>query len=169
MKPVAIVSMALAALLLPGCKPAPALPPATAQAAPVCPPPRILSATATASGGEVFTVSAEVYDQQACAHGLRLPSWEVYDPARTFIGRITARWNGQEVYVPLSAYGDLGDVEHMAAAAKGDGIVVTLDSLGEAEWKAELEVRKGRVTRRKVWGADVPDSNEETVYRYFDN
>lgn len=88
---------------------------------------------------------------------------------KKIIRAITIVKNKEKIFVPLSAYADLGDpnsIELKLLTAKKFQLIIT-GSDAAGSYKAILEFRKNEILKRKVISSEFPDDAwEETKYKF---
>ncbi len=93
---------------------------------------------------------------------------EEKEAPRVLISAIHITIRGKAVFLPLSAYSDLGDPHKATVHATRTGFVLTITG-GDAagSYKAVLVFKNGELVRRHVSSGEFPDEAwEETVYKY---
>jgi hypothetical protein len=84
------------------------------------------------------------------------------------VGVVQVSEGDQVVFVPLSAYGDLGDVKFAALNATKDGFTLELHGGNTAsEYDAELKFAAGYLVSRKVALREFPNERTETTRYAF--
>lgn len=85
---------------------------------------------------------------------------------KTIITAIDVKINGKKVFVPLSAYSDLGNVIYMSFRGTEHGFRIIIEGGTEASgYDAVLEFNKRHIVRREVvLGCFPSEYGEETVY-----
>lgn len=90
-------------------------------------------------------------------------------PPKTIIRAITVLRNGQSIFVPLSAYADLGKPTILTLAKlSGHGFRLTITG-GDAagSYRALLDFKNSEISRRKVVSGEFPKEVwEETTYSF---
>lgn len=82
--------------------------------------------------------------------------------------KLSVALNGKEIFVPLSAYVDLGDPRALSVEVNGDEFVIKIagGETGES-YIASITVRDGWIASRRVSSRTFPqEAWEETRYKY---
>ena len=90
-------------------------------------------------------------------------------PPKTIIKAITVVRNGVVVFIPLSAYADLGDpisISLLKRPAHGFRLIISGGD-GGGSYRATLDFKTNEIARRKVVSGEFPkDAWEETTYAF---
>lgn len=86
---------------------------------------------------------------------------------RLLVSEFALKCKGKTIWVPLSAYADLGSPSQLRVVVRKDGCVVMLKG-GDAggAYSARIQVSGDEVTSREVHSNELPESYERTTYHY---
>lgn len=104
------------------------------------------------------------------AQGRRGYRWggEDIEPPSTLLSQLTATVRGQDAFIPLSAFADLGNprIVELRATRQGFDLII-LGGDASASYRAVLVFEGNTLTRRKVQHAEFPNEAwEETRYKF---
>jgi hypothetical protein len=86
----------------------------------------------------------------------------------TFLSSIQIVQNKKSVFIPLSAYSDLGDVKFASLEASQDGFILHLHGGNTAtEYDAEINFQHGYLRTRSVALRELPDERREMTSYSF--
>lgn len=93
---------------------------------------------------------------------------EDIEPPKTLTVKLSVKLDKLEIFIPLSAYSDLGNPSNINI--KRSGSVIFVEIIGgdtSASYSAKLEFRGRHLIRRKVTSSEFPsDAFEETKYKF---
>ena len=116
-----------------------------------------------------FLVTA-FHEPQVCKAALSW-RWGVENACpKTLIGAVEVKVNTEQVFVPFSAFADLGNPRTVQIEGrKGDDrfAVIVIGGDAATSYKATLEFRKGFLLERIVRNGEFPaESWERTIYKF---
>lgn len=129
---------------------------------------RFVNGVATLTKGDIKVIAKTA--PAAAKEGLRWGGDEAA-PARTLVVSLSVSKAGEKLFVPLSAYGDLGEPQLLSLKQTPTGfdLIILGGDTGTA-YDAVLSFEKGWLTRRRVSHHEFPDTAwEETKYSYTIN
>jgi hypothetical protein len=93
---------------------------------------------------------------------------DVGEPTQTVLSSIQISQNKKTVFVPLSAYSDLGDVKFASLVPTNDGFALHLHGGNTAtEYDVTLSFSQGYLKTRTVRNRELPDERwEKTSYSF---
>lgn len=128
----------------------------------------VASITKHVSGGDLkITVQTSKTAGSPFKEGFRWGGEDAIAPL-TLITSIIVQSGADKIFVPLSAYSDLGDPRRISLKTIGTGVELTITG-GDAgvAYSAVLVFKEGWLTHRRVAHGEFPDEAwEETKYVY---
>lgn len=93
---------------------------------------------------------------------------EDIEPPQSLIFQLTVSAHGNDVFVPLSAFADLGNPQTVAVRSTGKGFdVIVTGGDASAAYRAHLVFEGGVLIRRKVQHGEFPsEAWEDTRYKF---
>ena len=93
---------------------------------------------------------------------------DVGEPPADFVSAIDIRDGSLDMFVPLSAYSDLGDVRRASLSESSHGFVLRLYGGDTAtSYEAKLEFKNDFLARRTVSSNEFPDTSREVTRYWF--
>lgn len=113
------------------------------------------------------TVKTEPVNKSIYRKGYRWGGEDV-EPPQTLISQLIVVVDGQNVFVPLSAFSDLGNARRVEVKVTRRGFdLVISGGDASASYRALLAFEKRKLARRKVQHGEFPDEAwEETRYKF---
>lgn len=113
------------------------------------------------------TLTTEAINRAPARKGYRWGGEDV-EPPTILLSQLTVAVKGQDVFVPLSAFADLGNPRSVEVKATRRGFdVVILGGDASAAYRAHLTFEGRKLVRRRVQHAEFPkDAWEETRYKF---
>lgn len=130
----------------------------------------------------ITTIKSQANDVNISVITVKMPSEYPYDKTsmwggdeenlslpKKIIHSVTVFKNKQKIFIPLSAYSDLGDpnyIELKSLSGKKFQLIIT-GSDAAGSYKAILEFENNEIWKRKVVSGEFPDDAwEETKYKF---